>query len=626
MAEDAMAEAVPAPSSPARGRWRALAGAGLFLLVVVGLFEAYLHLSQTFAENSDEANILLMAQDMLHGNLYLSGWHVSDVPFITTELPQMALLVKMFGLSLNTAHIAVAVTYTLVVAVAMLLARGRGPRARGWAAVVRMGLALAILLAPQLGVGVFVSDFSVGHIGIALPVMLTWLVLEYGPKRWWVAAITAVMLAWAETADPLVLVIAIFPLLAVCLARVLSGVTGSIRDSRKTGAKASGDTGGAAAVRAALAARWFELALAAAAGVGYAIAWAGEQLLSAAGGYVQQPVPFQLDAAGQWLAQAEVAGHGLLEMFGADVLPGQQQVQAGALVPGGLDSVLAWTRLLLVALMIWAVCAAVRRFFRRDADLVSQLLLAGIVVNLAAYIPSTLASQTVLNTREIAPVAAFAAVLAGRMLGDRLLAFARRGPRLRIRGWGVRAVAAGLAAVLAWYGFGLWREASVPPAPEPYARLVSYLEHQHLTYGVGGYWQASVITVESGGAVTVRAVSSACLQPYEWESKADWYDSGKHDANFLLISNVTGYFSQYSPSPAPLLILRDWKKPLYDDTGSSRIVNGYPLYQYEARVYSGNLLTMLPRIRTEVMNQPAWLRRELKADKDTAPSGPGACS
>jgi hypothetical protein len=621
-----MAEAVPAPSSPARGRWRALAGAGLFLLVVVGLFEAYLHLSQTFAENSDEANILLMAQDMLHGNLYLSGWHVSDVPFITTELPQMALLVKMFGLSLNTAHIAVAVTYTLVVAVAMLLARGRGPRARGWAAVVRMGLALAILLAPQLGVGVFVSDFSVGHIGIALPVMLTWLVLEYGPKRWWVAAITAVMLAWAETADPLVLVIAIFPLLAVCLARVLSGVTGSIRDSRKTGAKASGDTGGAAAVRAALAARWFELALAAAAGVGYAIAWAGEQLLSAAGGYVQQPVPFQLDAAGQWLAQAEVAGHGLLEMFGADVLPGQQQVQAGALVPGGLDSVLAWTRLLLVALMIWAVCAAVRRFFRRDADLVSQLLLAGIVVNLAAYIPSTLASQTVLNTREIAPVAAFAAVLAGRMLGDRLLAFARRGPRLRIRGWGVRAVAAGLAAVLAWYGFGLWREASVPPAPEPYARLVSYLEHQHLTYGVGGYWQASVITVESGGAVTVRAVSSACLQPYEWESKADWYDSGKHDANFLLISNVTGYFSQYSPSPAPLLILRDWKKPLYDDTGSSRIVNGYPLYQYEARVYSGNLLTMLPRIRTEVMNQPAWLRRELKADKDTAPSGPGACS
>jgi hypothetical protein len=618
--------------------------------VIVGLFEAYLHLSQTYAENSDEANILLMAQDMLRGNLYLSGWHVSDVPFITTELPQMALLVKLFGLNLNTAHIAAAVTYTLVVAVAMLLARGPRPRARGWAAVVRMGLALAILLAPQLGVGVFVSDFSVGHIGIALPVMLTWLVLEYGPgqgaalradgeagpgagpglRRLWVPAIVAVMLAWAETADPLVLVVAIFPLLAVCLIRVLSGVVGGLRDGRKAdpqaGSESGPESGVTAAVRGAFAARWFELSLAAAAGLGYAIAWAGEQLLSAAGGYVQQPVPFQLDATGQWLRQAEVAGHGLLEMFGADVLPGHQQVQAGALVPGGLDSVLAWTRLLLVALMIWAVCAAVRRFFRRDADLVSQLLLAGIVVNLAAYLPSTLASETVLNTREIAPVAAFAAVLTGRMLGDRLLALARRGPRLRIRGWGVRAVAAGLAAVLAWYGFGLGREASVPPAPEPYTQLVAYLEHQHLTYGVGGYWQASVITVESGGRVTVRAVSSACLQPYEWESKADWYAPGKHDANFLLLSNVPGYFTQYTPSPAALLILRKWNKPRYDDTGSSRIVNGYPLYQYEARVYPGNLLTMLPRIRTEVMNQPAWLRSELKAAKDSAPSGPGACS
>jgi hypothetical protein len=35
---------------------------------------------------------------------------------------------------------------------------------------------------------------------------------------------------------------------------------------------------------------------------------------------------------------------------------------------------------------------------------------------------------------------------------------------------------------------------------------------------------------------------------------------------------------------------------------------------------------MLPQIRTEVISPPAWLRRELKAAKDTAPSGPEACS
>src|ERR1700677_1469714 len=168
----------PEPAMPARSRasrawwW---AGAAVFMLVIVVLFDAYLHLSKTYAENSDEANILLMANDMLHGNVYLSGWHVSDVPFITTELPEITLLVLMFGLHLNTAHIAAAATYTAVIAIAMLLAKGRAHRPQ---AIMRMALVLAILLAPQPGVGVFVLVFSVGHIGTAAPVMLTWLVLD----------------------------------------------------------------------------------------------------------------------------------------------------------------------------------------------------------------------------------------------------------------------------------------------------------------------------------------------------------------------------------------------------------------------------------------------------------------
>src|SRR5579863_888024 len=129
-------DAAPATSTrPAASRAWWWAGASVFLLVIVVLFDAYLHLSKTYAENSDEANILLMANDMLHGNVTLQGWNVSDVPFITTELPQIAVLIAIFGLHLDTAHIAAAMTYTLVAAVGMLLAKGR---ARGWAAVARM--------------------------------------------------------------------------------------------------------------------------------------------------------------------------------------------------------------------------------------------------------------------------------------------------------------------------------------------------------------------------------------------------------------------------------------------------------------------------------------------------------
>jgi hypothetical protein len=202
-------EDAPAVSArPAARAWR-WAGVAVFLLVVVVLFDAFLHLSKTYAENSDEANILLMADDMLHGNFSLSGWNVSDVPFITTELPQIAVLVALFGLHLNTAHIAAAMTYTLVVAGAMLLAKGR---ARVWAAVARMALVLGIMIAPQPGVGIFVVIFSVGHIGTALPIMLTWLVIDWLTppggvtlrQRWYLPVIVAVMLAWALMADPLV--------------------------------------------------------------------------------------------------------------------------------------------------------------------------------------------------------------------------------------------------------------------------------------------------------------------------------------------------------------------------------------------------------------------------------------
>jgi hypothetical protein len=128
-----------------------------------------------------------------------------------------------------------------------------------------------------------------------------------------------------------------------------------------------------------------------------------------------------------WYAHSLTAAHGLLEMFGAFSLPGNAINRLG---PGdyvaapslsGLAEAVAVTRLACVALAIAGAGLIARRFFRRDADLVSQLLLAGIVANFAAYLPSSLAGGTALNAREFAPVLPFAAVLAARTLGDSFL-------------------------------------------------------------------------------------------------------------------------------------------------------------------------------------------------------------
>src|SRR5580704_9353676 len=168
-----------APADSRRRPARRLLAAAAAVLAVVLLFVAYLQMSRTYPENSDESNDLLMAWDMLHGNVLLHGWYLSDVSFITTELPQYALLVRLFGLHTDTAHIAAAMTYTLVLVLAVLLARGTVSRRE---ARPRMLLTAGLMFAPQLGVGVFVVLLSLGHIGTAVPLMLTWLVIDRGVR------------------------------------------------------------------------------------------------------------------------------------------------------------------------------------------------------------------------------------------------------------------------------------------------------------------------------------------------------------------------------------------------------------------------------------------------------------
>ena len=115
------------------------------------------------------ANILLMGQDLLHGNVLLRGWHMSDVSFYPTELVQYALLESVLGLHMTTAHVAAAMTYTMVVLLVVLLARDG---TSGPVALTRTLIAGGIMVAPQLSAGVYAVDLAVGHIGTSVPLLL----------------------------------------------------------------------------------------------------------------------------------------------------------------------------------------------------------------------------------------------------------------------------------------------------------------------------------------------------------------------------------------------------------------------------------------------------------------------
>lgn len=414
----------------------------VFLLVLAALFAAYLRLSKTYPENSDEANILLMAADLAHGNLYLSGWNVSDVPFITTELPEIALLVKLFGLHLDTAHIAAALTYTVVVAIALLLAKGRS---RGPEAITRMGIALAIMLAPRPGVGVFVMVFSVGHIGTAAPVMLAWLVLDRcwpagdatarAPRRLWCLPVAVgALLAWALMADPLVLVIAVCPVLVVAGLRLVPGLMGEIPNGSAL-----------RHLRHTFADRWLAASLAAAAGAFFLPGNAINRL--GPGNYVAAP-PLS-----------------------------------------GLAEAVAVTRLACVALALLGACAIARRFFRRDADLVSQLLRS--CPSPRSWPPAR--SATGLASGSIARGATPGRTKAAGLSQLRVLA---------------------LVALLGWYGFGLFQEARIPAATNPFARHTASFVLESSGAGYFSQWLVSPAPLRHLGTL-LPAASRATLDPGE---------------------------------------------------------------------------------------------------------------
>ena len=541
---------------------RLLAGAAIALTAVL-LFVAYLMVSRTYPENSDEANILLMASDMLHGNVLLHGWYLSDVSFYSTELPQYALLERLIGLHSDTAHVAAAMTYTLVVLMAALLARG-ATRQGAWP---RTLLTVAIMFAPQLGVGVFILLLSVGHIGTAVPLMLTWLVIDFGARdeaarlRRWVPVLVGVLLTWVLVADPLVLVIGIVPLVAVCAVRIIGAVVAARRSDR----------GSPGRIGASLRARRYEVYLAAAAILAYGAASLINRLLRASGGFILHPVGYKLAPLHTWLGHARVTGQGLLALFGA-------RPQGPA-----VETAFAIVHLAGVALVAWAICRVARHFFSWP-DLVSQILLVAMVVNVVVYIPSTLADATDLNAREFAIVLPFGAVLAGRTLAVRLLGDrAAQSRQQRAAQPGQRRAApwrAGVAAaLLAGYAASLGYAAAQPSAPPANLQLATFLAEHHLTEGVGGYWLSSIVTVESDGSVTVRALLPGNLQPDLWESKPSWYDPASYRPTFLVTDSQPGFFHYWKPNPAALAA--------YGPPARTYHVGTYTVYVWDKNLLAG---------------------------------------
>ena len=139
------------------------------------LYVAYLGQSRSLGTDSDGASNVLQAWEMLHGNLLLRGWWLSDVSFYTTELPEYMLVELARGLNPGVINAAGAATYTLLLALAAWLAKGR---ATGTAGLLRVLIAGGIMLAPGPGFSAATLLSSPDHTGTQVPLLLIWLMID----------------------------------------------------------------------------------------------------------------------------------------------------------------------------------------------------------------------------------------------------------------------------------------------------------------------------------------------------------------------------------------------------------------------------------------------------------------
>jgi hypothetical protein len=93
---------------------------------------------------------------------------------------------------------------------------------------------------------------------------------------------------------------------------------------------------------------------------------------------------------------------------------------------------------------------------------------------------------------------------------------------------------AGLASYIAMLGIA----AAYPQAPPQNNTVSAWLSDHHLSSGISSYWEASSITVNSGGKITMLAVgihgSHHLLGPDKWETDLRLANAATHSANFVV--------------------------------------------------------------------------------------------
>ena len=468
--------------------WRSV----IFLVSAVVLAYVYLlHYSNTMPINSDYANDMLIAQDMLQGNIFLHGWLLSPDPYWVTNLVVYAPILKVLGFSSFASHVASTLVY-LLLCISAVAAVACGPRKDGRS--VRLGIVLLPMLAlsPSLANLTLVGPQHVGTLAAVLLVILLWhqeRASLFDSK----SMVTLFLLYVFNVSDPFVMWVYTVPLLTM---------TGFAIFSRRFQERKR---------------LWLPLLIALLADVLSLFT----KLMAMHFGYLRT-YSLTISWTKDLSENVNLLLHGFPAMYGVALSGRPIDLIAGAL-----------HLLVFIPAVLYLGIVPIRWLRSTQEDLTSALLSISAVSLIAEFVLSSV-PLSLASLRYLLPTFVFSLIVLAREIDlVRVREYFRRWLTVQKQ----QMVLASVGLLLLFPGVG---SIVTPAAATQWPRIAAWLKQHHLQSGYGPYWDASILTLYSGGKVSVRAITGAfdqrhrvVLIPYLWIVMRNWYQRSP-DTRFVI--------------------------------------------------------------------------------------------
>jgi len=500
------------------------------ILICVLLITYFVYLFFAFAQvpmDSDFASLVLEANDILSGNIFLNGWYLTGATFILSEMPFYLISSAIFNISVKSYILAASLmTWFMIISACLLSLSSKK----------KLWLQILIFFAIAGFPGTFLMKNLRAHVAIFAFTFVALLCLQYlfrnpsGAKSSvWI--VYFLLITFGIASDLFILPILVAPVIFYCAAILLSN-----RDNlRKFHSKLLGIT-----VIAVIAGKIIEkLYLSHGANLNSRIG------ISYFTNFMDLPNIFMIYA------------QTLLKLFDCDI------TETLVFSP---QSVLIFLRVVIIFFGFWIVLKSIHDFFsQKKYDLVNLLISLGIIF-LSIWLMVLQFLGGYQGGRYYAYFPAAFAVLIIRYLNEKDV-FSKKFAMYRIP------ATIPLAVISAILIAGSIQPVKTTRVPTPQDRLATFLKDNGLITGYGDFWDANHTVVASKNQVHVRAIQIAERDhvirpyPYYWFSKPEWYDD--LTANFIVINknNKKGVTAEnvltYIGTPNEILEFEDYQIFIY---------------------------------------------------------------